>query len=434
MNQTLRRVSIGAATLLLLVVTGGGAPRLARGAEGDQGRYLDRVFTDVQLQSDIVYGQATDANGQAVALKLDLYQPVGDVARARPVVIWVHPGAFTSGDKAAERNAAYAIEFARRGWVAAAINFRIEGVERDSTDDLQASVRWFKAHVSDYRIQPDRIVVMGASSGAVSALHANFGSDDPGSSGNPEYPSTVAAAVSISGTVQDHTIIGPGEPPIAMIHSLDDTTIPYAEARATCEETRANGNVCEMFEYQHGEHKKLFVEQFVPITEQTSDFLCRIVLVPGSCPDLDFDGVGDGADACPTVGGGGSDGCPVPDDQDNDGVSDATDSCPALVGISANGCPNVQRSVSLRYSGTWNALKGTLAATERRCRSYRTVTLSMKIPGPDPVVTQVTTDGKGRYTIARPASAGQYYVVADSVTFPTVGNCLRARSPILRLH
>jgi len=63
---------------------------------------------------------------------------------------------------------------------------------------------------------------------------------------------------------------------------------------------------------------------------------------PRDCPELDddADGVKNGADACPTEGGGvDAQGCPVKD-ADGDGVLDARDLCPAAGGqVDAMGCP-----------------------------------------------------------------------------------------------
>ncbi|MEY2468507.1 MAG: hypothetical protein QOF21_1205, partial [Actinomycetota bacterium] len=62
-------------------------------------RYLDEVFTSVTSTSNIVYGQAVNAEGQLQTLHLDLYQPTGDTEQKRPVFVWAHGGFFTQGDK-----------------------------------------------------------------------------------------------------------------------------------------------------------------------------------------------------------------------------------------------------------------------------------------------------------------------------------------------
>jgi acetyl esterase/lipase len=238
-------------------------------------RYLDFTFA-WNVQSDLEYGRAPDKDGNEVSLRLDLYQPVGDVAPARPVLIYAHGGAFTKGFKDSTHDAPYPINFAGRGFVAASIDYRLDGSEQEATDDMQAAVRWFRAHASEYRIDPNRIAVIGSSSGAVMALSTAFAPEDAGSSGNPGYPSNVAAGLSISGDSQHPDTITAGDPPIAMFHAQDDTTIPYAAAQATCEETKAMGNVCDFYSYPSGGHPPPFaINNREDIAEKSSDFMVR---------------------------------------------------------------------------------------------------------------------------------------------------------------
>jgi dienelactone hydrolase len=217
-------------------------PGVALAADGGSTRYLHELY-GVGAQYDVVYGSAVDDSGERQDLLLDLYQPVGDVALARPVLIYAHGGAFTKGTKDSGHDAPYTIAYASRGFVAASIDYRLDGSEQEATDDMQAAVRWFRAHASELRIDPERIGVIGSSSGAEMAMSTTFAPEDAGDSGNPGYPSDVAAGMAISGDAKHPETITAGDPPIAMFHALDDTTIPYARAEATCQETQAMGNV-----------------------------------------------------------------------------------------------------------------------------------------------------------------------------------------------
>src|SRR3954452_16391428 len=86
-------------------------------------RYRDQVFNQVTKKTDIVYGVAPDENGQPEKLKLDLYQPKGDMVQKRPVVIWVHGGGFSGGDKSDDVVSELSERFARKGYVTASINY-----------------------------------------------------------------------------------------------------------------------------------------------------------------------------------------------------------------------------------------------------------------------------------------------------------------------
>lgn len=278
-----RPLVVLALALIAVLALAAGAPA-GDAASTPPTRYIDQVFSDVWISPNVVYGRAPLTSGDEQDLVMDVYQGVGDNANLRPVVIYAHGGAFTKGEKESSHDWPYPWDFAQRGFVSASIDYRLDGSEQDATDDMQAAVRFFKAHADEYRIDPTRITVIGSSSGAVMALSTAFAPEDPGSSGNPSYPSNVAAAMSISGDSEHPDTITAGDPPIAMFHAMDDTTIPFAAAEATCQQTQAVGNVCEMNSYPQGGHPPPFaIANRADIVQKSSDFLCRRVLRPGAC-------------------------------------------------------------------------------------------------------------------------------------------------------
>jgi acetyl esterase/lipase len=65
--------------------------------------------------------------------------------------------------------------------------------EESRKHDAQAAVRWLRANAATYRLDPSRIAIGGSSAGAITAMMVSYNAVDPGSSGNPGYPSDVAA-------------------------------------------------------------------------------------------------------------------------------------------------------------------------------------------------------------------------------------------------
>ena len=55
-------------------------------------RYRDAIFSTVDETPDLVYGEAPDALGNPVTLKLDVFEPHGDDVTARPALVLVHGG------------------------------------------------------------------------------------------------------------------------------------------------------------------------------------------------------------------------------------------------------------------------------------------------------------------------------------------------------
>ena len=176
-----------------------------------------------------------------MTLELDLYLPRGDTVTRRPALIWVHGGGFTAGDKSS--GATQATFFARRGYVAASINYRLlseNGCGGDPTPppeceqaalaaqhDAQAAVRWLRANAATYAVDTDRIAMAGSSAGAVTSLLVDWRSEDPGGSGNPGFSSAIRAAVSVSGGAPTNEYIDEDDPPAIFFHGSEDDTVPF---------------------------------------------------------------------------------------------------------------------------------------------------------------------------------------------------------------
>src|SRR5215217_5162812 len=190
-------------------------------------RYRDQVFSSVATTNDVTYGTAPGADGSPVALKLDLYRPAGDTITKRPALVWVHGGGFTTGDKSSGR--AKSTFFAKLGYVAVSINYRLlspdgcggkpnptpvcQNAAVEAQHDAQAAVRWLRANAAAYKIDTSRIAMAGGSAGAVTSVLAATHSEDPGTSGNHGYPSTIRAAASVSGGMPTNDLITEGDSP-----------------------------------------------------------------------------------------------------------------------------------------------------------------------------------------------------------------------------
>jgi dienelactone hydrolase len=267
-----------AALLALAVLAGCTVPRPA-----GQGtiRYRDPVFTNVTVTRDLQYGSATSQTGTTVALKLDLYQPTGDTQTKRPVLVWVHGGGFSSGDKASGVAPDIGNTFAKLGYVVASINYRLISpgctgssirpacvtAAIDAQHDAQAAIRWLRAKAATYRIDGTRIGIGGESAGAITAVLVGVHSEDPGTSGNPGFPSTVGGFVSISGGVPGGVFAGPGDAPGVLFHGTRDSIVPFQWSVDTSL-ALLHANVPAFLEVQEGaghvpyvQYRDLFIQQ-----------------------------------------------------------------------------------------------------------------------------------------------------------------------------
>jgi para-nitrobenzyl esterase len=226
-------------------------------------RFLQEVFPVVNETSNINYGNAPLWNNTPQQLDLDVFQPAGDTASNRPLILLFHGGSFIGG----QRNDAVMLglcnTFAKRGYVTATASYRlgvntanIGSLDREfvkaalrATHDAKAAVRFFKRSVAEqgnpYGIDTNRIYVGGYSAGAIAAIHLAYFTDTllsstlvnqeiaglglglEGNSGNPGYTSTAAGVMNIAGAVLDTALIKTGAVTGIHFHGTADEVVPY---------------------------------------------------------------------------------------------------------------------------------------------------------------------------------------------------------------
>ncbi|MFN0216089.1 MAG: T9SS type A sorting domain-containing protein [Saprospiraceae bacterium] len=170
-----------------------------------QKRYFDPVFPEVKLSTNVCYGKnitiiqpgpfPPEASPQI--LKMDVYEPLGDSANARPLVILLHGGIFLpplqngtcNGTKQDGEIVEIAKRLARRGFVVAAMDYRIgwnplanteigrrfsfvNAVHR-AVQDSRTCIRFFRknhAENNQFRIDSAKITLWGTGSGSFISL------------------------------------------------------------------------------------------------------------------------------------------------------------------------------------------------------------------------------------------------------------------------
>ncbi len=95
--------------------------------------------------------------------KLDLYLPAAEPNAPRPLIVWVHGGAWQAGSK----EGCPAVGFVGKGYAVASINYRLSrhAIFPAQIQDCQAAIRWLRAHAGKHRIDPNRFGVWGGSAG-----------------------------------------------------------------------------------------------------------------------------------------------------------------------------------------------------------------------------------------------------------------------------
>lgn len=233
-------------------------------------RYVEQVFATVEVTSDVQYGEPPPGADPA-EYQLDIYEPAGDTETNRPLVMVMHGGAFVAGDKAASPFVAWGQDLARRGYVVASVNYRLEEelaeanavsemrtfgfpeetMQRlmdNSSIDVRAAMTYLQAHADDYGIDPNRVVALGNSAGAYLALALVHRADE---TLDGEVGTSVQAAVSVSGAMPVG-VVNSGAAPVLMAHGVDDDVIPFDWGEKTCEAIVQFDSPCEFHEFPGG--------------------------------------------------------------------------------------------------------------------------------------------------------------------------------------
>ncbi len=266
-----------------------------------QVRYFAPVFADVNKISQVWYdsnyainllfgtpGLPPSLNGSPVYMAsqfVDVYQPTGDTATDRPLIILAHTGSYlpafinqqTTGNKEDSSIVEVAKSLAKRGYVVAIASYRsgwnpattIQAVAREQLlkatyrglQDMRACVRFFRTNASTYKIDPNKVVVGGQGTGGYIAL--SYGTVDRrediesnikflrdnaspmvsmdtlgdwrGVGGIPPYnlphPETVSSSaqmiINYGGAMGDTAWMKPNSLPIVSCHGKGDLFAPY---------------------------------------------------------------------------------------------------------------------------------------------------------------------------------------------------------------
>ena len=147
------------------------------------------------------------AGTSSASQTLDLLLPANALLPL-PLVVRIHGGGFSSGDKAGEETGTAANAILAKGYALASVNYRLSGqaLFPAGVQDVKAAVRWLRAHAAQYGLDTDRFASWGESAGGYMAVMLGVTGDqatvfDDDSLGNPGVSSAVAAVVDWYGPV-----------------------------------------------------------------------------------------------------------------------------------------------------------------------------------------------------------------------------------------
>ncbi|MGB1248814.1 MAG: T9SS type A sorting domain-containing protein, partial [Chitinophagales bacterium] len=223
-------------------------------------RYNEEAFTNVDVTT-VKFGEVLDESENFVQdLNMDIYQPQGDTLENRPVIVFCFGGSFIAGSRTSGDIVYMCEEFAKRGYVTAAIDYRLAGpldmLQEENmvkevlgaVGDGKAAIRFFRKDAdtdNTYKIDVDQIFIGGTSAGGILGINLAYADDLAklpaswqtwmteiggleGNSGNEGYCSKPNGTFGFAGAIADTAWIDSDDVPCFMTHSEDDATVPFA--------------------------------------------------------------------------------------------------------------------------------------------------------------------------------------------------------------
>jgi acetyl esterase/lipase len=156
----------------------------------------------IKEYKDVVYHTVHYIHHTPRPLDMDVYVP--DAPGKFPSIIFIHGGGWKSGEK--EMQAPLATRMATRGFVTACINYRLspEAQYPAAVLDIKAAVQFMRANADKYQIDPDMIILAGASAGGHLASLAGMTFGIEKWDNHPQYYSAnarLAAIINIDGVL-----------------------------------------------------------------------------------------------------------------------------------------------------------------------------------------------------------------------------------------
>lgn len=225
------------------------------------GRFDQKVFSQVKVTKNITYHRAPVSNGGMKNVLMDVFEPKDDTMQLRPLVIFMHGGAYWKGSKNDPSQIALGEDFAQRGYVYCSANYRLESspisllspnlmikaVAR-GVQDTKVLVKYFfnsaRYEGNPFKIDTTNIFLCGSSAGAFNALHTVFLDEedvlDPqwkiwmeevgdvfGEYDFIDFGTRIKGVVNINGALGDKSYMDNNFVDFLSVHNTRDPQVPF---------------------------------------------------------------------------------------------------------------------------------------------------------------------------------------------------------------
>ncbi len=230
----------------------------------------------VEVRTDIPFSKVPGET-----LMMDAHIPEG--AGPFAAVILVHGGGWSNGSKQAEfiKPLFPVLDGSGLAWFS--IDYRLSPKYRHpaAAEDVEQAIRYVKNHAREFRVDPNRLALMGESAGGhlVALVAAHHEPDTAVAAvvdfyGAFDLEAMIAAKGQVSKGFSDFlgvsdlseksraamrkasaaTYVKPGLPPFLLVHGTADEAVPYEQSVNFCAQLKSAGDRCDLYTVQDGIH------------------------------------------------------------------------------------------------------------------------------------------------------------------------------------
>ena len=192
---------------------------------------LAQLPAGIKLEKDIAYIEGGDE-----AQKLDIYLPETPSDKPLPLIVHIHGGGWRAGNKFPCPVAAMVL----KGYAVASVEYRFsqKAIFPAQIQDCQAAIRWLRAHVKQYNLDPDHLGAVGGSAGGhLSALVGTSGGKKafPPIGGHLDESDRVQAVIDIYGPADFSTVVSQAaeDKNVKNIFAFNTPSDPYSSLIGT---------------------------------------------------------------------------------------------------------------------------------------------------------------------------------------------------------
>jgi acetyl esterase len=228
---------------------------------------MTRDAPAAEVRRNIEYGRA---GGQS--LQLDAFIPAG--AGPFPAATIVHGGGWVAGDRRWNVEPLFA-PLLDSGFACLSISYRLANqlsIFGAAVGDVEMAFRYVQSHAAEFRVDRDRITLIGESAGGQLAAMAALGS------ARSDVKAVVSfyAPMDLEELARGATMIPQpfrqamegmrlpelspirhvrsGMAPFLLIHGTADKLVPFEQSRSMCREIRRVGGECDLLAVKGGGH------------------------------------------------------------------------------------------------------------------------------------------------------------------------------------